>query len=238
VKRLVIALVLGALAACGGSKSKPPLEPSNDALPSDDGGAAAASDSDAGTTTSETGPDGGPLDPLPAPPVAAAPVEQKGDEEGAQTFLKQFVAPNADHAALTKSLRPTTADYKAMFDGPTATKVEAGQAKDWAKAVIRPKPGQNDVKMWSATGAELAAGKGNAKEFPTEYKKFGKHLVPTLTYWKFKFVETGKEAGTAYDGLAFVNGHWAIAPKPWRALEKNATSDDDDKPKPKKKRKK
>ena len=241
MKRLGLLLLLVAAACGGGSGSgKPPLEPSNDALPADDGGASASVESDAGAPlvgAAETSADGGVLEPLPAPPVAAVPVDQKEGEEGAKAFLNQFVASNADYAGLTKGLHPATVDYKAMFDASTAGKVESSQAKDWTKATIRPgKPGQTEVKVWSATGADLAAGKGNAKEFPEQYKKFGRHLVPTLTYWKFKFVEPGKDVGTAYDGLAFVNGHWAIAPRPWRALEKTAT-DEDEKPKKKKKKK-
>src|SRR5690606_9226881 len=94
-------------------------------------------------------------------------------------------------------------------------------AKDWDsnKAVIKPKPGQTEVKVWSATGADLANGTGNAVEFPGGYKKIAKHLAPTVLFFRFKFVEAGKETGTAYDGLAFINGHWVIAPKPWRAIE-------------------
>jgi hypothetical protein len=169
-----------------------------------------------------------------------------GDEEGAEALLKQFVAPNADHMALTRSLRPTTSDYKAMFDATAAAKVEASQAKDWDtnKAVIKPKPNQTEVKLWSASGADLAAGKGNAKEFPGAYKKVAKHLAPTVLFYRFKFVESGKESGTAYDGLAFVNGRWVIAPRPWRAFESGKTSDDEEsadpppKPKPKGKGKK
>ena len=44
------------------------------------------------------------------------------------------------------------------------------------KAVIKPKPNQTEVKVWSATGGDLASGKGNAKEFPAGYKKVAKHL--------------------------------------------------------------
>jgi hypothetical protein len=160
-----------------------------------------------------------------------ADVRAQGDEEGAQALLRQFVAPNANHLELTKSLRPTTSDYKAMFDAATAAKVEASQSKDWDsnKAVVKPKPNQTEVKLWSASGSDLAQGKGNAKEFPTEYKKVAKHLAPTVLFYRFKFVESGKDQGTAYDGLAFVNGRWVIAPKPWRAID----GGDDAKPKPK-----
>ncbi|MBX3230381.1 MAG: hypothetical protein KIT84_03395 [Labilithrix sp.] len=153
--------------------------------------------------------------------IASGASLMKGDEEEARQLLAQFVAPDADHVALTRSLRPSTNDYKALFDAATAPKIESGQSKDWAsgKAAIRPGQGQTEVKIASATGADLAAWTGNAKEFPAGYKKLGKHIAPNATFYRFKFVEPGKDTGTAYDGLAFVNGHWVIAPKPFRALE-------------------
>lgn len=172
----------------------------------------------------------------------------QGNEDGAQALLKQFVAPNADHAALTRSLRPTTSDYKTLFDAQTAPKVEAAQAKDWdsGKAIIKPaKETQTEIKIWSATGSDLAKGTGNAKEFPGGYKKVAKHLAQGQLFFRFKFVEAGQDKGTAYDGLAFVNGHWVITPKPWRAIDGAGGGKDDDdggggapepapKPKPKK----
>lgn len=144
-----------------------------------------------------------------------------GSEQSARTFLQQFLAKGADHAALSKSLRPTSADYKAMFDTTTAAKIEAAHAKEWdaGKVVIRPKDGkQTEVRVFGATGAELASGGGNASEFPGGYKKIGAHLAPTVTFFAFKFVQPGKMSGMTYDGLAFVNGHWVIAPKPWHGL--------------------
>ena len=40
-----------------------------------------------------------------------------------------------------------------------------------------------------------------------------------MTLFRFKFVKAGETIGMAFDGLAFVNGHWRIFPKPWRAAE-------------------
>jgi hypothetical protein len=172
----------------------------------------------------------------------------EGTDDGARELLSQFVAPNADHAALTRALRPTAGDYKVLFDAQTAPKIEAEQAREWNsnKAVIKPKPGQTEVKVWSATGSDLSKGTGNAKEFPGGYKKIAKHLAPDVLFFRFKFVEPGKDTGTAYDGLAFINGRWVIAPKPWRALEgkgggtdsdadEKASSNKGSKPKPKSK---
>lgn len=158
----------------------------------------------------------------------------QGNEDGARALLEQFVASNADHLALTRSLRPTSNDYKTLFDAKAAAKIEAAQAKDWDsnRAVIKPKPGQTEIKVWGATGSDIAKGTGNAREFPADYKKVAKHLSPTVLFFRFKFVEPGKDTGTAYDGLAFINGHWVIAPKPWRALEGKTGGMEDEAEKP------
>ncbi len=216
------------LVACGGgaAKGKPMVadSPTSDTdLPwyGDDAGVTSAEGDTAPSTETETG--SSPSTSSEAPSGAAI---LQGNDDGARALLAQFVAPNADHLALTRSLRPTSADYKTMFDAKTASKIEAAQAKDWDsnKAVIKPKAAQTEIKVWSATGADLAKGTGNAKEFPAGYKKVAKHLAPSVLFFRFKFVEPGKDTGTAYDGLAFVNGHWAIAPKPWRAMEGKAGS--------------
>ncbi len=211
----LLAIFVGACASA--SKNKPVMT-ADAPTPSEE-----ASDTDAGSAWSETigAADGGATATAEGGTAAGGGTMQ-GNEEGAKALLTQFVSPTADHAALTRSLRPTTADFKALYDAATAPKIEAAQAKDWdsGKAVIKPKPGQSDVKIWSATGAELASGKGpGATNFPGGYRRVGKHLAPTVTFFRFKFVEAGKDTGTAYDGLAFVNGHWVISPKPWRAMD-------------------
>lgn len=229
---VLAAILLVACGGGGGAKGEP-LAP-DPVTPAERGA------SEIPTATEASG-DGGMVSDNPYPVAAsasdggaAAPVAPtpQGNEEGARALLTQFVAPNADHTALTRSLRPTGADYRVLFDAQTASKIEAAQAKDWDsnKAVIKPRPTQTEIKLWSATGSELVKGTGNAKEFPGDYKKVAKHLGPTVLFFRFKFVEAGKDTGTAYDGLAFVNGHWVIAPKPWRAME--GKSGDADEPGP------
>src|SRR5512140_3040056 len=86
-------------------------------------------------------------DPLPtvaattAAPVQATTSNEKGDEAGARALLTKFLAPGADYAALSKPLRPTKADYSALFDAPTAAKLQPAYDEHWDKEpmVIAPK---------------------------------------------------------------------------------------------------
>jgi hypothetical protein len=124
----------------------------------------------------------------------------------AQAELRKFVAPGADLAALTRALRPTSADYAAVFgsDGP---KAEAHYAKLWSDLVIAPKTGESEVIVFSETSDELIAAHENA------------HLVRGVMVYRWKFVEPGKTLGMTFDGLVFANGHFVFFPEPWKATE-------------------
>ena len=143
-----------------------------------------------------------------------------GTEAGATSLLNQFVKPGADHAALSKQLRPTAADYTAVFESDVSTKVASlhGPAWDSGQLVIAPKAGQTEVKVFSTTSDEMKSGSGTAMDFPGGWKQIAPKLKPGLKIYRFKFVEPGKDLGMAFDGLIYVNGNWRIFPKPWRAM--------------------
>ena len=145
-----------------------------------------------------------------------------GTDEGAKQLANAFLKPGADYAALSKPLRPTAADYAAVFEGDFGTKVAAAWDPAWeaGKMVMAPKPGQTEVKISSATTEELKSGTGNAKELAGGWKEAAAKMKSGLKVYRFHFLEPGKDAGMSFDGLIYVNGNWRVFPKPWRALEK------------------
>ena len=147
---------------------------------------------------------------------------QPGTEAGARALLQEFLKPGADRPTLTKQLKPTHADYAAVFSGDDADKAEKAYSALWDSrdAVFEPKEGQTELKLFSASSEDLKAGTGNAREFPGGWAKVGGSLKPGLTFYRWKFVKPGEDLGMAFDGLVHVNGHWAVFPKPWRALGK------------------
>lgn len=156
----------------------------------------------------------------PAPAPAPAPIDHPGTPEGARALLAAFTAPGANTTALSAALRPTAADYAAVFTADAATKAEQTYAPAWdaGQMHIAPKEGQTEVQLNSATTDQIKAGDPAAQEFPGGYAEIGAQLQPGVTLYRFKFVEPGKDLGMAFDGLAHVNGRWVIFPKPWRAL--------------------
>lgn len=153
-----------------------------------------------------------------APAAPAAGSAYAGTREGAEKLLRDLMQPGAD-PALTRSLQPRPEDYAAVFEGEVARKQEEGYKALWASVPpVAPKEGQTELLLASATSDELRSGAEAAKEFPGGYAQVAPHLKPGLTWYRFKFVKPGEELGMAFDGLVFVNGHWALFPKPWRNL--------------------
>jgi hypothetical protein len=162
--------------------------------------------------------------PAPPQPLAGKPAEEAstypGTEDGVKTLLAEFAKPGADHAALTKPLRPTKADLEAIFEADLAAKADVmyGPVWDSGQLVVAPKPGQTEVKIASATSEEINSGVGTATELPGGWREVAGKMKPGVRIYRFKFVEPGKGSGMAFDGLVYVNGNWRIVPKPWRAL--------------------
>lgn len=152
----------------------------------------------------------------------AGAASQPGTEAGARALLAEFLKPGTDRAALTKALKPSHADYTAVFSGDDADKAEKAYSALWDSkdAVFEPKEGQTELKLFSATSEELKAHAPAAREFPGGWAKVTDSLKPGLTFYRWKFVRPGEDLGMAFDGLVHVNGHWAVFPKPWRALGK------------------
>ena len=151
----------------------------------------------------------------------AASGKYPGTEDGAKAMLAEFVKPGADHATLTKALRPTKADYDAVFMPELAGKADAvyGPAWDGGQMVVAPKAGQTEVRIASATSEELKSWTGAAAtDFAGGWKDVGAQLKPGVRFYTFEFLEPGKDAGMSFDGLAHVNGNWRIFPKPWRVM--------------------
>ena len=148
--------------------------------------------------------------------------EAPGTQDGAREVLAPFLDAGADTAALTAALRPQDADYAAYFEGTEAVAAARrlyDRAWDGGDVLIAPRDGQTELLVWVESTDNLRAGIGNTNKFPGAYREAARRLRPGNVVARFRFVAPGKDVGMAYDGLAYVNGHWAFFPKPWRVLE-------------------
>lgn len=144
---------------------------------------------------------------------------QPGGTGGATAILNEILQNPGKAAELSLRLRPTTADYAVVFsDADFAKKAETiyNGAWDGGAIVVQPKPGQTELKLFSATSEDLQAWNENATQFPGGYKRVAAKFNPGITIYCFKTLKPGEKYGMAYNGLIHVNGHWRIFPKPWK----------------------
>ncbi|HEY0193241.1 MAG TPA: hypothetical protein VGC42_19120 [Kofleriaceae bacterium] len=148
-----------------------------------------------------------------------------GTEDGAKQLLS--AARTTDPRALTLALRPTTADYQAVYVDGAAAGMEAGfNGHIWndPKAVIAPRPENTELVVSKIASDELAAWSPQAvMEFPGGYKRVGPKLRPGLTVYRWKYTKPGELVGQSYDGLIYVNHRWAWFPKPWLVVDGQGT---------------
>lgn len=143
-----------------------------------------------------------------------------GDLAGATALVKAFRDEKTDRVALTRALRPDPADFKAIFEGEFAAKVEEAHKKFWDaekfEGLSGGKPDQTEVLIAAVSTEDIAAWNDNAKALPGGYEKIKDKFKKGLVVYRFKYVVPGETLGMANDGLIHVNGHWVFVPKPWR----------------------
>ncbi len=147
-----------------------------------------------------------------------------GTKDGARALIGEFMKPCANLKKLTMELRPTKEDYRAFYaDETSADRAEVFFDKLWNSedAVVAPKDGQNELKLFSATIEDLKNDSGESSEFATSFRSLAAtdNLRPAQTVYAFKFIKPGESVGMAFEGLTHINGRWRLFPKPWRSME-------------------
>lgn len=144
-------------------------------------------------------------------------------DEGTASFFKEFVKPGADHAALSKQLRPSKSDYEAFFKSDLVTKAASLYDPAWEGGQMVIVPGnaeRTEVKIYSLKSDEVINWTKTAEtNFAGGWKKIAPHIKSGVKIYEVKFVKPGETTGMRYDGVVNINGNWRIFPKPWRLVE-------------------
>ena len=140
-------------------------------------------------------------------------------DPGAASQLMPLVYTDLKALAV-EVLKPRDEDYARAFGPLVADGIRAAYERLWKEGAVAPraKPGQSELALWLASSDDLIAWTGNAERFPGGYRKLGGWLQPGLTWIRWKFLEPGETLGMAYDGLVWMDDHWAWFPKPWHAM--------------------
>jgi hypothetical protein len=161
-------------------------------------------------------------------------LEQSGDENlrrlaqreavagEARLTLAPFLDPERDHRALTDALKPLPGDAAKVFLPELSTAIEAAVERVWEKGItIRPAGGQTEVSAIAAIPQEFEEDAPHTRDFAQAYKPLAAYLQPDRNWVSWTFHATGEEKGRRYDGLVWIDDHWAWFPKPWRLLPRH-----------------
>lgn len=120
---------------------------------------------------------------------------------------------------LAAGLVPRPEDYALAFRPDAAAAARAAYAALWSSPP-RPAaaPAGSRLEMHVAPAGMLADANELSRAFPGGYRAIAHLLDPHRVWVAWKLIPPGQDAGMAYDGLVWLDDHWAWFPKPYRML--------------------
>lgn len=126
-----------------------------------------------------------------------------------------------DHdGSVVAGLRPHEGDYALAFVPEIADTARTAYEALWAATPARVAPVQSNsrLEVYVAPAGMLSFDNELSSHFPGGYRAIAHLLRPQRTWVRWKYVQPGETAGRSYDGLVWLDDHWAWFPKPYRVL--------------------
>jgi hypothetical protein len=122
---------------------------------------------------------------------------------------------------LLATIKPREGDLERAFDPRVAPQLAPVYDALWGApprslGVARE---QTELRIAAATTKLLSEPNPIRDAFPGGYARMAALLAPERVWIAWKYVRPGASAGMAFDGLVFLDDHWAWFPKPWRGLK-------------------
>lgn len=142
-------------------------------------------------------------------------------------LIKVQVTPILDGFAhdrsgdIVKLLRPRADDYAKVFVAAAIDAARQSYEKLWDNSldINYPSAQQTVVRCHVAPAGMLATDNELSRHFPGGYRAIARWLNPHRVWVAWKYLRPGEAAGLAYDGLVWIDDHWAWFPKPYRILK-------------------
>jgi hypothetical protein len=138
--------------------------------------------------------------------------------EGQLAPIIHALAADRD-GSLTAMLRPHEDDYARAFVAEIARAARAAYEALWSDPPrVSSTPGGSTLKLSIAPAGMLVEDNELSRGFPGGYRSIAPLLDPHRVWVAWKLIPPGKDAGMSYDGLVWLDDHWAWFPKPYRVL--------------------
>ena len=119
-----------------------------------------------------------------------------------------------------EAVKPHDGDYAKTFVAGAVDAARDAYGRLWsAPGELRhPDPAQTIITCEIAPAGMLAYDNELSRRFPGGYRGIAHLLHPHRVWVAWKCLRPGADAGTAYDGLVWLDDHWAWFPRPYRVL--------------------
>jgi hypothetical protein len=133
-------------------------------------------------------------------------------------FLDRQLSARA-HVALTHALRPRGDDYRRVFVPGAAAHAARTYAELWSSPrSLAPRAEQVALGVEVAETQDFTAQTRLGRLFPGGYTRVAHLFQPGVVWGCWRYCEPARDLGLAFDGLVFLDDHFAWFPEPWRAL--------------------
>jgi hypothetical protein len=134
------------------------------------------------------------------------------------TPLLMALGQDAD-GRLAATLQPRPGDYALAFQPGVADRARQAYHTTWSTPP-RGSPASVESRLVChiATAGMLGHENALSRHFPGGYRAIAHLLQPQRAWVAWKLIEPGRSSGMAYDGLVWLDDHWAWFPRPYRML--------------------
>lgn len=138
--------------------------------------------------------------------------------ENARSIVHTFIEigiPDILQDYAQKNLRPKSEDYAQVFIPEVVEKAKLGYEKFWeTKPYPQVKFYQTQILIYLANSTLIDF----HPEFPGGYHKVKSLLMPERVWFTWNYSQPGDKDDITYDGLVWIDDHFAWFPKPWKIL--------------------
>lgn len=121
-------------------------------------------------------------------------------------------------------LAPQEEDFARVFIGEAIEVAHKGYQEMWMNnlRIQHPTSLQSEIRFYAAPAGLLSTENDISNHFPGGYRRITNYLNPQKVWITWKYLSPGTRLGLFFDGLVWVDDHWAWFPKPYRVLSELA----------------
>jgi hypothetical protein len=154
---------------------------------------------------------------IPSVEIDASAVLEKA-EKVTQKALEISMDPDRfdEWQSMINAMEPHPLDFQAVFGYQVAEEAAGIYKNLWNQGIVAPtpQPGHTMVRVAGCYSEWLRTDSRTSRRFPPEYRRIAHLLEPGVIWMVWKYMGHGRTKAATYDGLVYLEKHWAWLPSP------------------------